>query len=78
VAFHSIRFTLNDWTACFGGNTNVRLVLGPMARSVEDLILASRVLLGKTDMIGAVPPVPYREVKLPEKLKFGFYTDGVS
>jgi hypothetical protein len=46
-----------------------------MGRSVEDLIAASRVLFGLgTDE--EVAPVPYRDIKLPARLKFGYYTDG--
>ncbi|KAG7445163.1 amidase signature enzyme [Guyanagaster necrorhizus] len=47
---------------------------GPMARSVEDLKLFCRTLFGMPDAISHVPPMPYREPNLPEKLKFGYYT----
>ncbi|KAK0239322.1 amidase signature domain-containing protein [Armillaria nabsnona] len=47
---------------------------GPMARSVEDLKLFCRTLFGVPDAISLVPPMPYREPNLPEKLKFGYYT----
>ncbi|KAK0466783.1 amidase signature domain-containing protein [Desarmillaria tabescens] len=47
---------------------------GPMARSVEDLKLFCRTLFGVPDAISLVPPMPYREHNLPEKLKFGYYT----
>jgi hypothetical protein len=48
-----------------------------MGRSVDDLITASKVLFG----LGPdedVAPLPYRDVKLPSKLKLGYYTDGLA
>lgn len=52
-------------------------VKGPMARSVEDIELACRVLFGRTDhSYDDLPPIPYRDVSLPEKLKFGYYKSG--
>lgn len=53
-------------------------VLGPMARSMEDIELACRVVFGRsTDY--SLAPVPYREVKPERKLKFGFYfNDGMA
>jgi len=55
-------------------------VAGPMGRSVADLERAARVLFGARgsgdDYFPA--PVPYRDVALPEKLRFGYYlNDGV-
>ncbi|KAI0278662.1 amidase signature domain-containing protein, partial [Russula brevipes] len=53
----------------------VRPVAGPMGRSVEDLERMARVLFGvrsgSQDYFPA--PVPYRDVTLPEKLRFGYY-----
>ena len=49
-----------------------------MARSVEDIELASRVVFGRSANYSSVP-VPYREVKLEQKLKFGYYfNDGMA
>ncbi len=45
-------------------------------RSVEDLKLFCRTLFGVPDAISLVPPMPYRDPNLPEKLKFGYYTSG--
>ena len=45
-----------------------------MARSVEDIELASRVVFGKSANYSSAP-VLYREVKLELKLKFGYYFD---
>jgi Asp-tRNA(Asn)/Glu-tRNA(Gln) amidotransferase A subunit family amidase len=46
------------------------------ARSVRDLTLAARVVFGRPDELGVVAPLPFREVELPKRLNFGFYTDG--
>ena len=49
-----------------------------MARSVEDIELASRVVFG-TFANHSSAPVPYREVKTEQKLKFGYYfNDGMT
>jgi Asp-tRNA(Asn)/Glu-tRNA(Gln) amidotransferase A subunit family amidase len=52
------------------------LGLNKYPRSVRDLTLAARVVFGQPDELGVVAPMPFREVELPERLKFGFYTDG--
>ncbi|KAN0132779.1 Amidase signature domain containing protein [Lactarius tabidus] len=53
----------------------VHAVAGPMGRSVADLECMARVLFGKNGSgHGYFPaPVPYRDVTLPEKLRFGYY-----
>jgi hypothetical protein len=56
------------------GFKNIPNVLGPMARTVEDIEVASRVVFGKSANYSSAP-VPYREVKLARKLKFGYYFD---
>jgi hypothetical protein len=49
-----------------------------MGRSVADLERVARVLLGERgarhDYFPA--PVPYRDITLPEKLRFGYYLNG--
>ncbi|TEB29057.1 amidase [Coprinellus micaceus] len=57
-----------------GGFEGIKTVAGPMARSVDDVVLLSRALLGKPSALHDVPPVPFKEVSLPSKLKFGYYT----
>lgn len=66
----------------FGGMTDpnpgfeaIRAVAGPMARSVADLERMSRILFGARDGEDSYfpTPIPYRDVKLPEKLRFGYY-----
>ena len=45
-----------------------------MARSVEDIEVACRVVFGKSANYSSAP-VLYRDVKLRRKLKFGYYFD---
>jgi len=47
-------------------------------RSVNDLELVSRALFGAPSQNNSTAPLPFREVELPAKLKFGFYTSGLS
>lgn len=58
----------------------VRATAGPMGRSVADLERMARVLFGERGSGHAYfpAPVPYRDVTLPEKLRFGYYLNGVS
>lgn len=44
--------------------------------SVADLELISRVIFGGTSTGNTIPPLTFREVQLPRKLKFGYYTSG--
>jgi len=57
------------------GYLNIVATLGPMARSVADLKLTSKLLFGASSphTPQALPPVPYRDHKLPSKLRFGYY-----
>jgi amidase len=57
-------YLLIRFSASFGGNESIRMVVGPFARSMVDLILASQVLFSGRDALGAVIPVPYRDVQL--------------
>ena len=45
-----------------------------MARSVEDIEIACRAVFGKSANHSSAP-VPYREFRLGQKLKFGYYFD---
>ncbi|KAF5316046.1 hypothetical protein D9619_006208 [Psilocybe cf. subviscida] len=49
-------------------------VAGPMARSVKDLEIVARTLFGGPSTTDYIPPLPFREVSIPKKLKFGYYT----
>ena len=60
------------------GFKNIPTVLGPMARSVEDIEIACRAVFGKSANHSSAP-VPYREIQLGQKLKFGYYfNDGMA
>lgn len=45
-------------------------------RSVEDLKIVAQVLFGQRNSNYYPAPIPFREVSLPKKLRFGFYTSG--
>jgi Asp-tRNA(Asn)/Glu-tRNA(Gln) amidotransferase A subunit family amidase len=57
------------------GFKNVSSVNGPMGRGVDDLEAAARAVIGKrgSHTFYFPAPVPYRDVQLPKKLKFGYY-----
>ena len=57
------------------GFKNVPTVNGPMGRGVEDLEIAARAIIGKrgNGKFYFPAPIPYRDVQLPKKLKFGYY-----
>jgi len=56
------------------GFETVQAVTGPLARTVGDIELAARLVVGQTGSGYHPAPVPYRQVELPAKLKFGYYT----
>uniref|UniRef100_A0A8H7XRN7 amidase n=1 Tax=Psilocybe cubensis TaxID=181762 RepID=A0A8H7XRN7_PSICU len=56
------------------GFDGIITVAGPMGRSVADIKLLSQVLFGAQSDFNSIPPVPFRTVELPPKLKFGYYT----
>ena len=43
---------------------------------MEDLELAARLVFGKQGREFDPPPLPYRDVQLPDKLRFGYYLSG--
>ena len=45
-----------------------------MTKAVEDIEIASRVVFGKSANYSSAP-IPYREVEIGQKLKFGYYFD---
>ena len=57
------------------GFKNVPVVYGPMGRAVEDLEAAARAIIGRRggDKFYFPVPMPYRDVQLPKRLKFGYY-----
>lgn len=71
------RIARSGAVGCVPGFEALIPVNGPIARSVSDIELASRVLFGKSDSLSeTLPPVPYRDVTVPKKLKFGYYKTG--
>ncbi|KAJ7045940.1 amidase [Mycena alexandri] len=62
----------------FPGFDGIKSVCGPMARCMDDLELACRIAFGASGVYNAHPPLPFREVNLLKKLRFGYYTtDGI-
>ncbi|KAJ7074358.1 amidase [Mycena amicta] len=61
--------------SCVPGFEGIVSVAGPMARSIDDLEIFCRATFGIPGRSLSVAPVLYREVKVPDKLRFGFYTD---
>lgn len=49
-----------------------------LCRSVKDLELLSKVAFGLPGRSHDVAPLPFRDITLPSKLRFGYYTHGVS
>jgi hypothetical protein len=45
-------------------------------RSVADLELFCRTVFGVQGLTHDIAPLPYRDVQLPSKLRFGYYTSG--
>ncbi|KDQ12989.1 hypothetical protein BOTBODRAFT_56307 [Botryobasidium botryosum FD-172 SS1] len=69
------RYPLEGCATACPGFSGVTIVAGPMARSVSDLELACRVVFGSAPPSPfSLPPLPYRDVELPKKLRFGYYT----
>ncbi|KAI0923915.1 hypothetical protein AcV5_009322 [Taiwanofungus camphoratus] len=68
-----MRINKSGITGCLPGFDGVSDVLGPMGRSVNDVELACRVVFGQQGPDYGSAPLPYREVKIPDKLRFGYY-----
>lgn len=59
------------------GQESIQAVAGPMARTVHDVDLLTRIIMGRaTTLWDPLPPAPYQEVNIPAstRLRFGFYT----
>ncbi|KAJ7197250.1 amidase [Mycena pura] len=50
-------------------------VAGPMGRSIDDLEMFCQLTLGVQARSFGLAPIPFREPNMPEKLRFGYYTD---
>ncbi|KAJ8095263.1 hypothetical protein PM082_010486 [Marasmius tenuissimus] len=58
------------------GDSGIQVTMGPMGRCVEDLDLFCRSLFGRSDGYTdyTLVPAPFRDIELPKKLRFGYYT----
>ncbi|KAK4056794.1 hypothetical protein OIO90_002043 [Microbotryomycetes sp. JL221] len=75
------RFPVSGCVNPNGGFEAIISTMGPMGRTVSDLELATRVFADQSSRLSrtelTVLPIPYRQIELPKKLKFGYYlTDG--
>ncbi|WVQ77023.1 hypothetical protein IAR50_006702 [Cryptococcus sp. DSM 104548] len=75
------RWPQNGSRSSVKGFEGIKGVVGPMARTVDDLIFSTRSVLNtihepSTDLPGEqLMPIPWREVDLPKKLKVGYWVD---
>lgn len=74
ASFPSTNQGINNTLGPTPGSDGITSVTGPMARSVEDLELVCRVVFGQEGRLQMPPPLTYRDVHLPAKLKLGYYT----
>ena len=74
------RFSTNGTVSPSPGFRGISSTMGPMGRSVDDLEIATRLHCNASVDLAKLEgliPLPYRDVTLPKKLKFGYYrTDG--
>ncbi|KAJ7141348.1 amidase signature domain-containing protein [Mycena epipterygia] len=61
----------------FPGFDGIKSVCSPMAGCMDDLELNCRVSFGAPGAYNNLPPLPFRDVTLPKKLQFGYYTSSV-
>ncbi|KAJ7497727.1 amidase [Mycena latifolia] len=76
ISDYGAKGKINLRTESFPGFDGVKSVCGPMARCMDDLELACQVAFGASGTFGDFPPVPFRDVTLPKKMRFGYYTSG--
>ncbi|KAI8996557.1 amidase signature enzyme [Trametes punicea] len=67
------RVSMTGIQGTWPGFEGIRTVAGPMGRSVDDIELGARLVFGKQGAEYDPAPLPYREVEMPKKLRFGFY-----
>ncbi|KAJ7591264.1 amidase [Mycena floridula] len=69
------RLSMGGSRGVMPGYEGIRVVAGPMARSIDDLELVCKVTFGSQDPADfSVVPLPYRPFELSPKLHFGYYT----
>ncbi|WRT64349.1 uncharacterized protein IL334_001281 [Kwoniella shivajii] len=63
------------------GFEGIKGMVGPMARTVDDLIFASKTMINMTHSVADLGfngeifiPLPWKEVELPKKLRVGYWT----
>ncbi|CEJ90081.1 hypothetical protein VHEMI05888 [[Torrubiella] hemipterigena] len=74
------RFPTRDCRSGMAGQEGVNSVNGPMARSLEDVQLYSRVVIDSQPWVrdAKCVPIPWRDVTAPRKLKIGvIWSDGI-
>ncbi|KZT27863.1 amidase signature enzyme [Neolentinus lepideus HHB14362 ss-1] len=57
------------------GFEGIKTTAGPMARTVDEIEVISRGILGVPDAYHTIPPTPWKDVELPKRLRIGYYTD---
>ncbi|OWZ71401.1 hypothetical protein AYX14_03160 [Cryptococcus neoformans] len=83
---YTLKPVMGRWPSSGGrasvkGFEGIKAVVGPMARSVDDLIFASRTMLTLAQQSSVslngeqLLPIPWREVEIPKKLRVGYFTD---
>lgn len=73
------RISLDGCVSSNPGSEVISVTMGGMGRSVADVELIHRVLFDASPKVAetsAVVPLAYREVKLPSKLRFGYFLTG--
>ncbi|TFK51759.1 amidase signature enzyme [Heliocybe sulcata] len=57
------------------GFEGIKTTAGPMARSIEEIEVISRGILGLPSAYCDIPVTPWKDIELPQRLRFGYYTD---
>ena len=66
----------DPWLGIVNSYFSIKRHLILRSRSVDDVELVARTIIGKRGVNYMPAPLPYRDVVLPSKLRFGFYTTG--
>ncbi|KAL0575280.1 hypothetical protein V5O48_006681 [Marasmius crinis-equi] len=70
------RLSLTGTRSPSSGDSGIQVTMGPMGRSVDDLVLFCKSLFGRPDGFAdyKLIPTPFRDAELPKRLRFGYYT----